>query len=360
MPWRRSIPVLVLGLFVVSSGAPLRSQALPGLAGISVNYGTQKRKVQPTGELKATIDALDRDIAEAQRFGRTGELRRLYAKGLTLLAGTPWTDDLDFARSLVLRADRVIVDPIVPWLVRLEQIYESSIALERPPVARVTLRRAAVAGRGGGAAPTAAPVKDFGTRDGVSRDLRESPLALTLDLAGVDDGRYQLAVEVLDGTRPLGTVVQAVVVSRGLDATVDRLHRAAAAAPESLRASILYPVDRLQLVNRGAIALTSFNPATEFAAADAVAAASTAGRNPFDGKTGDFERHYLLESAGEIMPYRLYVPTAYSRHSILAARHRAPRPWRQRRLAVRRLRRRDAEARRTARLHRRGATRLSE
>ena len=108
---RRLIPAFVLGLFIVSSGAPLRSQALPGLAGISVSYGTQKRKVQPSGELKAQIDALDREIVEAQRRGRTGELRRLYAKGLILLSGGAWTAELEFARSLVLRADRVVVDP---------------------------------------------------------------------------------------------------------------------------------------------------------------------------------------------------------------------------------------------------------
>ena len=37
-----------------------------------------------------------------------------------------------------------------------------------------------------------------------------------------------------------------------------------------------------------------------------------AGKNPFAGRTGDFKRHYLLASAGEIMPYRMYVPTTYT------------------------------------------------
>ena len=34
--------------------------------------------------------------------------------------------------------------------------------------------------------------------------------------------------------------------------------------------------------------------------------------DPFKGKTGDFERHYLLKGANEIMPYRVYVPTGYT------------------------------------------------
>jgi hypothetical protein len=37
-----------------------------------------------------------------------------------------------------------------------------------------------------------------------------------------------------------------------------------------------------------------------------------AGQDPFAERTGDLKRHYLLESAAEIMPYRLYVPTTYT------------------------------------------------
>ncbi len=314
--------VLVVALCVPAG--PAQSQALPSLASISVSYSAQKTKVQPAGELKAQIDALDRDIADATRLGRTGELRRLYAKGLTLLSGQAWTADLDFARSLVLRTDRLIVDPASPWSVRLEQIYQASIALEQPLVARIAVRRPSGPATRGMPAQDPIIVKDFGTRSGVPRDLRESPLHLTLDLADLDDGRYQLVVEVLEGARSLGSVVRPFDVYAGLDATVARLHRAAAAAPEALRASILFPVDRTTFVNRGDIALAAFNPAVEFPSAEAVATAAAAGTNVFDGRTGDFKRHYRLESAGEIMPYRLYVPTTYSsavRYPLVMALH---------------------------------------
>jgi predicted peptidase len=68
----------------------------------------------------------------------------------------------------------------------------------------------------------------------------------------------------------------------------------------------------MKQVNRGRLELRTFDPDRDFPAAEAVAAASRGGRNPFTGKTGDFKRGYLLESAGEIMPYRMYVPTTYS------------------------------------------------
>lgn len=294
--------VLALNAIVVASA---QAQALPSLASVSVGYNTRKTQASPAGELKTKIDALDREIAEATRLGRTGELRRLYAKGMTLLAGMAWTDELDFERSLVLRTDRVIVDAGKGWTVRLEQIYASTLAIVQPLVATIVLRPS----QGGAQAPV---TRDFGRRDGVSRDLSESPLRLELDLSGVSDGAYQLVVELSDGSRALGTATRPIVVRRGLDATLSRLEQAATRAPESVRADILYPIDRIRLVNAGALPLAQFAAVRDLADAEALADAVSAGTNPFDGRTGDFKRHYLLESAGEIMPFRLYVPKAYT------------------------------------------------
>ena len=72
--------LLVAVLCAVTPGAAL-AQALTSLASVRVGYVTRKNTVKPQGELKAQIDALDAQIAEAARLGRNGELRRLYAKG---------------------------------------------------------------------------------------------------------------------------------------------------------------------------------------------------------------------------------------------------------------------------------------
>src|SRR5262245_50181673 len=104
------------GLLIPASASP---QALTNLSSLRVGYNTRKATVRPEGELKAQIDAVDRDLAEATRLGRTGEIRRLLAKGTTLLAGRPWTDDADYANSLVIRTDRVIADSAKPYYARL-------------------------------------------------------------------------------------------------------------------------------------------------------------------------------------------------------------------------------------------------
>jgi predicted peptidase len=67
----------------------------------------------------------------------------------------------------------------------------------------------------------------------------------------------------------------------------------------------------MRQVNRGRLEIRTFDPARDFAAAEEVLVAAASGHNPMLGRTGDFKRHYVLESAGEIMPYRVYVPTGY-------------------------------------------------
>src|SRR3977135_2495484 len=103
----RVLLILSLCVLVPSTAIP---QALTSLASVRVGYTTRKNTVKPQGELKAQIDALDAQIADASRLGRSGELRRLFAKGMALLNGVAWTDALDYSRSLVVRTSRVVVD----------------------------------------------------------------------------------------------------------------------------------------------------------------------------------------------------------------------------------------------------------
>jgi poly(3-hydroxybutyrate) depolymerase len=303
---------IAAGLLLVVAPSAALAQALTSLSSVRVGYTTRKNTVKPQGELKAQIDALEAQIAEATRLGRTGEIRRLYAKGMTLLAGRPWTDAADFGASLVIRTEHVVGDSSKPYVVRLEQIYTPAIELKAPLSAHVLLRKRPTPGTGGAPATPGAVVKDLGTFNGVARDLRESPFPFELDVRDVADGPYALSVEVTDGTTPLGSGSLSVALHKGLDQQVTRLEAAAKSATGDLQAEILFPVERTTSVNRGRLEARTFDADADFAAADAAAAALKSGKDPFAGKTGDFKRHYLLDAAHEIMPYRMYVPKAYT------------------------------------------------
>jgi len=252
------------------------AQALTSLASVRVGYITRKNTLKPQGELKAQIDALDAQIAEASRFGRNGELRKLFAKGIALLNNRPWTDASEFASSLVLRTDRVVVDSSKPYVVRLEQIFAPSISLERPLTAKLALYKRPSGPPPAAGTPPPPPelVKELGTFEGVGRDLRESPFSFDLDVHDVADGTYLLIANVGDGTNPLGATNLVVALRKGLDETVTKLESDAKPAPQNLRAEILYPIDRMKQVNRGRLELRTFDPERDFAAAEAVALAA--------------------------------------------------------------------------------------
>ena len=76
MKLRLLVVVAVASVFAPAMALP---QALTSLASVRVQYMTRKNTVKPEGDLKAQIDALEAQIAEAGRLGKTGELRRLYA-----------------------------------------------------------------------------------------------------------------------------------------------------------------------------------------------------------------------------------------------------------------------------------------
>jgi poly(3-hydroxybutyrate) depolymerase len=287
------------------------AQALPNLAAARVQYSTRKNTVDPQGELKAQIDEVDKAIAAAARIGNNGEVRRQLAKGMALLNGTAWTAALDYRHSLVLRSEHTVVDSSRPYSLRLEQIYAPAIELTPALSVKVSLRQRPRTS--GEETPSQEPPpRLLGTFQGVSRDLRESPYPLELDLVATADGAYLVDAEVFDGETPLGTTSLGVVLHKGIDARLRVLETGAAGIAAAVRADVLYPGDYIRNVNRGRIGIGTFDVSAELAAAEATLTAAKAGKDPFKARTGDMERHFVLDGANEIMPYRVYVPTTYN------------------------------------------------
>jgi predicted esterase len=295
-------------LAIIAADVPAQSRPNPLLTRLT--YNVFKAQAKPEGELKAKIDALDKELAEATQAGRSGEVRRLYAKGIALLQRKEWTDAADFAASLVLRAEEVCVDSSRPFTVRLEQIYAPRLRLSGSLTARISLGRPERTAPG---SPPEGPVKELITQEGLGRDLLDEPGRIELDLSGIEDGTYLLRAEVLDKGTSLGVASLVIDLRRGLSDRLRALESGLNHVPgfEALRADVLYPADRIRNINRGRIEMGTFQVDAELKAAESVLASLKGGRDPFAGRTGDVERHYRLEGADEILPYRIYVPTRY-------------------------------------------------
>ena len=306
--------LVVCAALLLPSLAP--AQALTSLSSVRVGYTTRKNTVKPQGELKAQIDALDAQIAEATRLGKNRRAAPPVREGHGA-AEQPAVD----RRVRVLDA-RWCCGPIACRRRFVEAVRGAAgtdlRAVDRACRARVdrACRAATSASGAAGARPAAAAaaelVKELGTFEGVARDLRESPFFFDLDLHDVADGPYGLIVNVVESGRAdrLGRCRSRC--ARAWTSWSASLEGDAAQAPEALRAEILFPVDRMKNVNRGRLELRTFDPERDFAAAEAVAAAVKAGKDPFAGRTGDIRRHYRLDAANEILPYRTYVPTTYT------------------------------------------------
>ena len=303
------IPLLAV---VVHLAAPhmAGAQARATVASMRTQYNTVRTQAKPTGELKARFDALEEQIARAARLGHTGEVRRLYSQGIALAAGRPWTPQLEFTSSLALRTERVFVDGVRSVSVWLEQIYMPSIELTEPLLVRVALHRP---GAGARANQVGEKMQDAGAFEGVSRDLIDNPFLFDVDLSSVPDGRAIVRAEAFEGTQSLGAATLVLEVHRGLNRRLQQLETGARQVKgfDALRAEVLYPVDYLRNVDRGNIPIGQFEYDRELAAAEAVLTSLQAGTDPFAGKTGDLKRHYAFTDAGEVMPYRVYVPTSY-------------------------------------------------
>jgi poly(3-hydroxybutyrate) depolymerase len=302
---------MLLVCMVLLSAGMAQAQARETVAALRTRYNTVKTQAKPQGELKKKFDALDEQIARAAQLGRTGQVRRLYAQGVALAAGREWTPELEFASSLAIRTERVFVDPTKPVGIRLEQIYMPSIELPEPLSVRLSVHKA---GAGAGAGQPGDVIKDFGTADGVNRDLTDNPFRADLDFSSVPDGRTIIRAEVFERNQSLGAATLAVEIRRGLEQRLSRLESEIKQLKgfDALHAEVLYPLNYIQNVDHGRFAIGQFNVETELALAESVMTSLKAGKDPYVGKTGDFKRHYEFDEADEIMPYRLYVPTRYS------------------------------------------------
>src|SRR5688572_6536364 len=273
---RRALCFLVV-LFACWPVGLLHAQALPNINSLSVRYNSMKAAAKAEGELKTQLDDVDKTIAEARRAGNMGEVRRQIAKGMTLLNNEAWTPQLDYRHSLVLRSERIVIDSASPYAMRIEQIYRPATEVSANLTTKVRIRKRVPPARAGSAVPPPPAPRELGAFDGVSRDLRETPYAIELDLAEVEDGAQVIEAEVFDGTTSLGAASLGVFVHKGLDAKLKTLDTAAAAVAPAVRADVLFPADYIKNVNRGRIELADFNVGAEIARAEAVLAESKGG-----------------------------------------------------------------------------------
>jgi poly(3-hydroxybutyrate) depolymerase len=222
-----------------------------------------------------------------------------------------------FIQSLTLRPERFIVDSSHPTIVWLSQLNPAGYT----PASTLKMKLSLAPQIAGAAA-----VKDLGTFEIYSHSLVEKSFAASAELSGVPDGDYRVVAEILDGETSLGTLEKPILLAAGIDVRFADVQRRLAliAGHEGAKASVLYPYDLARVINIGKRNWNAFDLGLNAAMqpnyydfgkgmqrSENLLKALEAGTDPLWRAKGDNERHYWFAEAGEVMPYRVYVPSTW-------------------------------------------------
>jgi poly(3-hydroxybutyrate) depolymerase len=261
--------------------------------------------LRSTSTLPAAQNAqADRQLAlsqEAVSSGRGGEARRALAQAAAILTGETWSAREDYAASIAIDPGAFVVDPEAPVPAQVTQRYPAAWDGAEMPSLRVS-----VAAEKGGGTP-----RLLWSTQLPARDLAGEPLAVDLDPRGLPGGRYELRAELSDqGQRLRDWTVPFVVVEHlerdgaDLAARLDAL-----SGHETVAAVVRYPLDLARAVNGWRRRIPAdFDFDAALGRSRELLGALERGEDRLTRSTGAQRRAYASEAAGEILPYRLYVP----------------------------------------------------
>jgi poly(3-hydroxybutyrate) depolymerase len=311
--------VAALAIFAQGRGGPARPLTpsdQPEAQALSASVQALRRTAQLSPSAAPQADKLLEESAALLRIGQTGEARRKLTHAQAIVTGKTWDAKDEFLWSLALRPQRLVVEQSRPMTLELAQVYSAAYQPATPVKLQLSLYSTGAESK---------LVRQLAAYDIPARDLVAEPLRIRPDLTGTPDGSYRLTAEIMEGDSALVRLVQTIGVADGIESRQSDVERRLAKIQghESAKKSVLWPFDMARIVNDGIRKLETndfglteagtqtFDFAKELAESAEILKALEAGKDPLVRAKGDRERHYWFEEAGEIMPYRVYVPSKW-------------------------------------------------
>ena len=277
---------------------------------------TLQTNMKVSDNVQGEVDKLSAEAAAMQNAGNAGEARRRFLHAIAVQRGLAWNDKTEFASSLQLRTNMVVADSSRTFYAQLTQGYDAPYQSARGLGLHLTLADFAVPGK---------VLRDLGTFEVYARDLIDEPYSLSASLEGVADGPYQLAAEVVDGSAVLVRVTLNILTVRDLEGQRAAIEQRLAKIRgfDSTKATIRYPFDYARVINLGRRDLIPgrnpednvnndyFDFSAEIRNSMMLLKSLESGKDPLVRAKGEHARHYAFTEGGEIMPYRVFVPSKY-------------------------------------------------
>jgi poly(3-hydroxybutyrate) depolymerase len=285
----------------------------PDVAGLGQMAGLLASISRVKDSVKQAAAALVVEAIPLQKSGNSGEARRRLSHAVALLLNRDWTDTQEFAASLVLRADLCVTDPALPFLLQLSQSYPARYQPAGSMQIRLSITAAAPRVAIDVVIPSGGAARPLATMAVPSRDLIDEPLRLAVSLASVPAGSWLLMAELMDGETVVARVASPLALVQNLQWRRRLIEQGLLQIKgfDSVKATIRYPFGLADGLNARKREVASFDFPAQVLRSEQLMADLKRGRDSLTHAKGDSRRNYWFATAGEIMPYRLYVPVSW-------------------------------------------------
>jgi predicted esterase len=313
-PWiRRGLPaaIVLLLLATVTSRAQEAGQVL----GTSVRFGTLRNSVEMTDEVRTEVDRLQRLAGEANAARKYGDaLKHLY-HGIALMQKQPWTPARALSGALILKPDRLVVEPGQSLRFKVGQIYQ----LDEKPDEMLRPRLALFPPRSD---EKAEPLKVLLSPDPLAGDFIARPYAAEFSVPEIADGSYRLTLTLSFSNGDSASKSVSIRVERGLAEKIGAAKARTAKIETNLKtagkdsllgalSSAQYWLNLIDLVNSGEVNVEAVNFANALSEAGSLLSSLEAGVDPYATRKGDIRKAYRSKADGTLQPYRLFIPSRY-------------------------------------------------
>ena len=265
----------------------------------SVGYRTQRASRPLTDDQKKEADRLEAAAQSANQAGNYGDAIRHLYHGLAVMNDVPWTPTVEAASAYQAKADHAIISPAGTVVVQLKPLFQPDAAAE-PLTVSLVLRDA------------------HGDNEKVILEPRKLDSTLTAKLPAGVTGNYFLETRLTSPT-PAAAKSKAYFVKstpvhiEDLSGDVARLRTKFSTVPKNAPAAATaeYALALYEHADRGEANPHHIDFSKEFTAAQTVADALAAGRDPFAGQHGDVHRAYRSTVDNTLQPYRIFIPDNY-------------------------------------------------
>jgi poly(3-hydroxybutyrate) depolymerase len=285
-----------------------------------------KPAVKLTDEDKALVDKLMQDARGLLSDGNSADARRRFSHAIAILLGRAWNEQEEFNASLVLRTDNTVADTAQPFVGQLAQRFSMRYKAIHGLRLKVTLAQGGTPDRPDVVVASGKEVQELGIFDLPARDLVDNPYRFTADLRKVPEGSYLVVAEVLDGDSMIGHLVTPLYLVVNFQQRHVAVDARIAKIPghDSVKATIDYPWDLALGIDTGNREINALDFGAAVKRSEDLTKALESGKDRLYRALGDNKRNYYFTEAGEIMPYRICVPSTWtpaSRMPMILALH---------------------------------------